>query len=103
MPNECIPEQALYVRRDRLDTFLYGITPRSDAIGASISYTDDYAANQRSLAVDGVVAWVPLRNPCIPRPGGYTIDDPYLSAYAFAPWISAHGSCQQSYHRKRNQ
>lgn len=92
VPDECKPSQELYVRRDRLDTFLYGITPRSKALGASVSFTGDEVANQRTATINGMIAYVPpnWRDPCIQRTG--PVEDAYLSAYAIAPWISAHGS-----------
>jgi hypothetical protein len=92
VPDECHPSQNVYVRRDQLDTYLYGITPRSKAKGASVSFTDDRAGDVRTLTVDGVAAYVLARQPCLPRPAGYSIDDAYLSAYAIAPWVEAHGS-----------
>jgi hypothetical protein len=90
-PDACHPNQSVYVRQDRLDTYLYGITPRSKAKGASVSYTDDSAAAERTLAVKGMVAIVPWRDPCIRRPAGHATDAAFLSAYAIAPWVAADG------------
>jgi hypothetical protein len=92
LPDGCNAPQQLYVRRDRLDTFIYGIPSRAKAQGASISFTGDEAENQRTATINGMVAYLPegWRRPCIPRTG--SPDDAYLSAYAVAPWISAQGS-----------
>ncbi|MDP3075893.1 hypothetical protein [Bradyrhizobium sp.] len=94
LPDECKKPQAIFVRRDRMDSFLYGITARSKAQGASISYTGDQAEHVRTAKINGMVAVLPegWRQPCLERPPGYTIDQAYLSAFAIAPWISAQGS-----------
>ena len=93
-PDECKPTQEVFVRRDRMDTFLYGITPTSKAQGASIAYTNDQANHAQTAQINGMVAVLPngWRQPCLQRPPSYTIDQAYLSAYAFAPWVSAQGT-----------
>lgn len=93
-PDECKTPQEVFVRRDRMDSFLYGITPRSKAQGASITFTGDEAEHLRTAKINGMVAVLPKgwRQPCLQRPPGYTIDDAYLSAFAIAPWVSAQGS-----------
>jgi hypothetical protein len=91
-PDACKPGQNIYIRHDQLDSYLYGITPVAKAKGASVSFTDDHVAKQRSLTVDGVVAYVLARDACLPRPPRATIDDAYLSAYAIAPWVEVHGT-----------
>jgi hypothetical protein len=94
LSDECKTPQEFYVRKDRLDTFLYGITPRSKAQGASVTFTDDEAGHLRTATINGMIAYLPegWREPCLARPPGYSVDDAYLSAYAVAPWISAQGS-----------
>jgi hypothetical protein len=93
-PDECRKPQEIFVRRDRMDSFLYGITPRSKALGASISFTGDEAEHVRTAKINGMVAVLPdgWRQPCLPRPPGYATDQAYLSAFAIAPWVSAQGS-----------
>jgi hypothetical protein len=93
-PDECKAPQELFVRRDRMDTFLYGITPVSKAQGASIAYTGDQADHVQTAQINGVVAVLPKgwRQPCLQRPPGYTVDQAYLSAFAVAPWVSAQGT-----------
>jgi hypothetical protein len=94
VPDECKQPQEIFVRRDRMDSFLYGITARSKAQGASISFTGDEANNVRTAKINGMIAVLPKgwRQPCLERPPGYTIDDAYLSAFAVAPWVSAQGT-----------
>jgi hypothetical protein len=94
VPDECKTPQELFVRRDRMDSFLYGITARSKAQGASITFTGDEADHTRAAQINGMVAVLPKgwRQPCLERPPGYTIDDAYLSAFAVAPWVSAQGT-----------
>jgi len=97
VPDECKTPQAIFVRRDRMDSFLYGITPRSKALGASIAYTGDQADHLQTAQINGMVAVLPdgWRQPCLQRPPGYTIDQAYLSAFAVAPWISAQGTINE--------
>jgi hypothetical protein len=94
VPDECKTPQEIFVRRDRMDSFLYGITPRSKAQGASITFTGDEAEHLRTAKINGMVAVLPngWRQPCLQRPPEYTIDDAYLSAFAVAPWVSAQGN-----------
>jgi hypothetical protein len=94
IPDECKAPQELFVRKDRLDSFLYGITPVAKAQGASVSFTDDESGHLKTATVNGMVAVLPQgwRQPCIKRPAGYGIDDAYLSAYAIAPWVSLQGT-----------
>jgi hypothetical protein len=93
-PDECNKPQEFFVRRDRMDSFLYGITPRSKALGASISYTGDEAEHVKTAKINGMVAVLPdgWRQPCLHRPIGYAPDQAYLSAFAIAPWVSAQGT-----------
>ena len=52
-PDECKAPQELFVRRDKMDTFLYGITAVSKAQGASIAYTGDQADHVRDGQING--------------------------------------------------
>ena len=50
----CNPQQ-LYIRADSLDNYLYGITPSSKAIGASLSYLNDRVAGTQTVGINGMV------------------------------------------------
>jgi hypothetical protein len=91
IPDVCDPTQSLYIRRDRLDNFMYGIVPRSAAKGASLSYTNDQLADQQSGVIDGSISYVIARDPCRDRPNSVGIFGSYLSGFAIAPWIEGHG------------
>jgi hypothetical protein len=84
----CNP-QRFFIRRDSLDNYLYGITPASKAVGASISYANDRLAGQQALTVNGMVSYVLLRELCPPTPGPGV---PFLSAHAVAPYVNAQGN-----------
>jgi hypothetical protein len=84
----CNPQQ-LYIRADSLDNYLYGITPSSKAVGASVSYTDDHVARTQTVAINGMVSYVALRDLCPQTPAG---DAPFISGYAVAPFVQGQGS-----------
>jgi hypothetical protein len=89
-PDNCNP-QRLYVRADRIDNFLYPQTIEApeDATGASISFIDDRVAAQKSLVVNGQVSYVLFRDLC-PDMAAPLV--PFVSGWAFVPWVSANGN-----------
>lgn len=90
--DDCNPTQNLYIRRDRLDNNMYGITALSAAKGASLSFSDDNVAKQRTGVIDGAITYVLARSPCRERPEGLGRFDPFTSAYAIAAWTEGHGN-----------
>jgi hypothetical protein len=90
VPNGCDTTPSLYIRKNPLDTFLYGIPDVAKAQGASVSFTDDFANRARSATIDGFAGVALFRDPCVPRSG--PLDSSYLSGYVFAPFIDAHGT-----------
>jgi hypothetical protein len=95
LPNPCASSTPqLFIRKDSMDTFLYGITPVSKAQGASVSYTNNYLVQgQRTAQIDGQVSLLVFRKPCIDPPKGVAPGEQlYLSGFALAPWVSGHGN-----------
>jgi hypothetical protein len=84
----CHP-QNLYIRADSLDNYLYGITPASKALGASISYLNDQVAHSQSVGINGMVSYVVARDLCPDTPVG---DQPFISGYAIAPYVQGAGN-----------
>jgi hypothetical protein len=84
----CDP-QRLYVRADSLDNYLYGVTPASKAMGASLSYLNDRVAGAQTIGINGMVSYVALRDLCPETPLG---DAPFISGYAIAPYVQGQGS-----------
>lgn len=88
----CEDRQQVFIRRDRLDNWMFDLVPVSKAEGASISYTDDRQAGDKTLSIDGTVGVALWRDPCREPPPGADGATPYFSAYAIVPWLSAHGT-----------
>ena len=88
----CDPPNNLYVRADRLDTYLYGIQSLDAAKGASISFTNDSLTGHRTTAISGIASYVVLREACLDPPKRQTNDNGYLAGYAIAPWVYGNGS-----------
>lgn len=86
----CKDRQNLFIRRDRLDNWMFDITPVSKAEGASISYTNDREAGANTLAIDGTIGVALWRDPCRKPPNDEKA--PYFSAFAIVPWVSANGT-----------
>lgn len=107
-PDPCAPEQQLFIRRDRLDTFDYrdghavlGAVDRKKARGASVAFSDDAENDVEKLEIHGRVSYVVARQD--PRSKCFTFgsDDPsgipdvtrpFLFGYVLAPWIDAQGA-----------
>jgi hypothetical protein len=75
----CVPKNNLYVRADRLDTYLYGIPSLDGVKGASISYTNDRTNDHATTSISGVVSYVLYREICRDPAKGRLITDSYLS------------------------
>ncbi|MER8549372.1 hypothetical protein NKH41_27530 [Mesorhizobium sp. M1169] len=88
--SDCEDDQRFFIRRDKLDNYMFNLAPLSKAQGASVAYTKDWDGSSYQLKMDGNVSLALWREPCRDRPEG--VSGPYLSAYAFAPWIGAHGT-----------
>ena len=116
-PDPCA-KQDLFIRRDRLDTFQFrnSTVPiagaeiaRTDAKGASLSFTRDNVASSQALTVNGRVSYVLFRNdPGCPAAGAPAGDkqqppaDPYSNipnlntpspfSMTVASWVDAQGT-----------
>lgn len=88
----CEDRQQLFIRRDRLDNWMFDLAPVSQAEGASISYTNDQLAGENTLSIDGTIGVALWRDPCRNPPPGSGPGVPYFSAFAIVPWLSAHGT-----------
>ncbi|WP_137933858.1 hypothetical protein [Mesorhizobium comanense] len=87
----CGDDKQLFIRRDKLDNYMFDLAPVAKAQGASIGYLSDAQNDHSTFSVDGTVSYA-WRKPCLSRPTGETVGRSYISAYAIAPWISAHGT-----------
>jgi hypothetical protein len=102
IPNPCatvnLTDPKLFIRKDAMDTFLYGITPVSKAQGASVSYTNNYLVpGQRTAQIDGQISVLAWRNPCLEWPAGaFANNRAHVSGAAIAPWVSAHGNLNEA-------
>ena len=82
----CDPSTNIYVRADRLDTYLYGVQSLDAAKGASVSFTDDQLTKHQTTNISGFASYVMYRDVCIDPPKNQA-GGGYLSGAAFAPWV----------------
>ena len=97
----CAEAAKLYIRKDSLDTFLYDPSASSSkASGASVNFTKDYVAGSTTANIDGMISYV-FRHPCLPPPNDdKDLHRPYLSGFAIAPSITAHGNLNEQHRDK---
>ncbi len=89
----CKSGQGLYIRRDRADISVYNNSiDKSAAKGASLSYTNDRLSGSEVAEIHGTASYVAARDPCVERPAGTSISEPFVSGYALAGWVSADGT-----------
>ncbi|MEX2697072.1 hypothetical protein [Rhizobium mongolense] len=88
----CDDRQQVFIRRNRLDNWMFDLVPVSEAEGASISYTNDQQADENTLSIDGTIGVALWRDPCRKPQDGSEPGTPYFSAFAVVPWLSAHGT-----------
>ncbi|WEJ08555.1 hypothetical protein [Sinorhizobium prairiense] len=61
----CEDRQQWFIRRDRLDNWMFDFVPVAKAQGASISYTSDQKAGENTLSIDGAIGVALWRDPCL--------------------------------------
>lgn len=83
--------QRLFIRKDSIDTFLYGIQSRDKAQGASISYTNNEVSKAQTAQIDGFMAYI-AAGAVVNPDAGKDYERATFHSYAIAPWISAHGN-----------
>ncbi|MCF1464042.1 hypothetical protein FS827_22315 [Agrobacterium vitis] len=88
----CEDRQQLFIRRDRLDNWMFDLVPLAKAQGASVNYTSDQQAGENNLSIDGTIGVALWRDPCRSLPKDSKAGTPYFSAFAIVPWVSAHGN-----------
>lgn len=85
-------DQRFFLRRDRIDIGLTTKIPSfSEASGASVSSARDYLKSEAVWNVRGAASYV-LWKDIEAGIGQYAAGRPYISAYAFAPFVEFSGS-----------
>jgi hypothetical protein len=87
----CNDPKQLFIRRDKLDNWMFDRADASEAEGASASYLKDWENSLSNLSVDGMVGFTLWRDACR-NPAGRELGTPYVSAFAIVPWLSANGN-----------
>jgi len=90
--DKCEEAQRLFIRKDNLDSWFYGVATTDKAVGASIAFTDNRISNARTAQIDGFAAYVLGRDPCDGKSTVTEYEHMTYSGYVFAPWTSAHGN-----------
>jgi hypothetical protein len=109
VPAEAKPppcSKQLFIRADPIDNYHYFLdcpaNAAADAKGASISYTNNQLAHTQTATVNGRVSYLLVGgivdlSPTLPAPPPF-----FVSAYGFAPFISANGTWDQPIKKTTN-